>query len=283
MRIIQIVLIVVLLFAPFFAFADMGSEGVNADFVPQPAMLKPYNDVDLSGKNELEFSWSPYEGSRMDRQYYEFKLYKGYQTVEKTLIFEKEVDPNFSGIKIDAGMFEIGQVYTWTLRQAYNSIRKSQKSHAIFKVIKRGVLMKITSPSFENSKPIPAKFTCDAENVNPSLNIEGIPSNAKSLALIVDDPDAPVGIWIHWVVYDMPVSPIIKENSVPGTLGITSSGKTNYSGPCPPSGVHRYFFKIYALDKKLNLPQGISKADLLKVMQGHILGEAELVGLYKRK
>lgn len=143
--------------------------------------------------------------------------------------------------------------------------------------------MKLSSPAFENNKFIPAKFTCDADNISPQLSIENIPKTAKSLALIVDDPDAPMGTWVHWVVYDMPVAPRINENSVPGTLGITSSGKKPYSGPCPPSGVHRYFFKIYALDEKLNLLQGLDKAGLLKAMKGHILDEAELIGLYKRK
>jgi len=143
--------------------------------------------------------------------------------------------------------------------------------------------MKLTSTAFENNKFIPSKFTCDADNISPGLEIENIPQAAKSLVLIVDDPDAPVGTWVHWVVYDIPITRHIDENSVPGTLGVTSSGESNYSGPRPPSGVHRYFFKIYALDEKLNLAQGFNKAQLLKAMDGHILDEVELVGLYKRK
>jgi len=143
--------------------------------------------------------------------------------------------------------------------------------------------MQLTSPEFKHNGFIPAKFTCEGEDVNPALMINGVPEGTKSLALIMDDPDAPIGTWVHWVVFDMPVIPKIDENSVPGKLGITNSGKNNYHGPCPPSGTHRYFFKIYCLDTKLNLAQGISKGQLEKAMQGHVLDKAELVGLYKRK
>lgn len=142
--------------------------------------------------------------------------------------------------------------------------------------------MKITSPEFKNNQPIPKKFTCEGEDINPALVIEDIPQETKSLALIVDDPDAPIGTWVHWVVFDIPATSRIQENSVPGKLGITNSGKRDFHGPCPPSGTHRYFFKIYALDTLLNLKEGISKGALEKAMQGHILGKAELVGLYKR-
>ncbi len=143
--------------------------------------------------------------------------------------------------------------------------------------------MKITSPDFENNNFIPGKFTCDGENINPGLIIEGIPEGAKTLALIVDDPDAPSGMWVHWVVYDIPVAgSIIGENTVPGEQGTTSSGKQAYGGPCPPSGTHRYFFKVYALDTALNLKEGVKKSDVEKAMQGHILEESELMGLYKR-
>lgn len=142
--------------------------------------------------------------------------------------------------------------------------------------------MQITSPEFKHNEIIPAKFTCEGEDVNPTLVIDGIPENAKSLALIMDDPDAPIGVWVHWVVFDIPVVSRIEENSVPGKLGITNSGRKDYQGPCPPSGTHRYFFKIYALDTKLNLSEGISKGKLEQALQGHILDKAELVGLYKR-
>ena len=119
------------------------------------------------------------------------------------------------------------------------------------------------------------------QDISP-LVIEGVPSQAKSLALIVDDPDAPSGTWVHWVVYDIPLLPRIEEHSVPGKLGANDSGGRDYGGPCPPSGTHRYFFKLYALDKIFNAAEGISKKDLEKMMQGHIVEKAELVGLYKR-
>ena len=143
--------------------------------------------------------------------------------------------------------------------------------------------MKLSSPQFTNNAMMPKKFTCEGDEVNPELILEDIPSNAKSLALIVDDPDAPRGIWVYWVVFNIPVIERIEENSIPGTQGSNDSGKNGYHGPCPPSGTHRYFFKIYALDKKLDLNPGAGKAELEKAMQGHILDKAELVGLYKRE
>jgi len=143
--------------------------------------------------------------------------------------------------------------------------------------------MKLTSSEFENNKPLPAKFTCEGAGVNPALIIEDISQQAQSLALIIDDPDAPRGTFVHWVVFNIPVVSRIEENSIPGKQGINDSGESTYCGPCPPSGTHRYFFKIYALDCALNLKEGITKQDLEKAMQGHILGNAELVALYKRK
>ena len=143
--------------------------------------------------------------------------------------------------------------------------------------------MEITSPAFKHNEHIPAKYTCEGEDINPELIISGIPDGAKSLALIMDDPDAPIGVWVHWVVFDIPLVSSIEENSVPGKLGITNSGRGNYHGPCPPSGTHRYFFKIYALDAQLNLKPGIPKGQLEKAMQGHILDSAELIGLYKKQ
>jgi len=143
--------------------------------------------------------------------------------------------------------------------------------------------MRLSSPAFEHNGPIPGKFTCQGEGVNPALIIEGIPPEAKSLALIVDDPDAPGGDFVHWVVYDIPVTAGIEENSIPGKQGVNSSGRTNYASPCPPTGTHRYFFKVYALDKMLNLEEGLRKADLEKAIASRILEKAELIGLYKKK
>jgi Raf kinase inhibitor-like YbhB/YbcL family protein len=142
--------------------------------------------------------------------------------------------------------------------------------------------MKIVSPSFKNNEKMPARYTYDGEDINPSLEIENLPIGTKSLALIVDDPDAPMKTWVHWVLYDIPPSGHIGEDSIPGKQGINDSGGKDYHGPCPPSGTHRYYFKVYALDKVLALNEGISKADLEKAMQGSILSSAELVGLYKR-
>ncbi|MDD5167167.1 MAG: YbhB/YbcL family Raf kinase inhibitor-like protein [Candidatus Omnitrophica bacterium] len=142
--------------------------------------------------------------------------------------------------------------------------------------------MRIKSPEFKHNELIPAKFTCEGSDINPGFIIEDVPGQAKSLALIVDDPDAPRGTWVHWVVFDIPVTANIAENSVPGKQGINDSGRKDYHGPCPPSGTHRYFFKIYALDTMLNLKEGISKKELENAMAGHILDKAELIGLYKR-
>jgi len=144
------------------------------------------------------------------------------------------------------------------------------------------LIMELTSSEFGNNSAIPLKFTCQGESVNPPLDIEQIPENTQSLALIVDDPDAPGGTFVHWVVYDLPVNRRIEQASVPGTQGSNDGGGVSYVGPCPPSGTHRYFFKIYALDTVLNLDEGISKSSLESAMRGHILAQAELVGLYKK-
>ena len=145
-----------------------------------------------------------------------------------------------------------------------------------------GDTMKMTSPTFGHNQMIPKKYTCQGEDMSPPLKIEGIPQGTKSLALIIDDPDAPMGTWVHWVVFDIPMTGEIAENSIPGKQGHNDFGKNDYGGPCPPSGTHRYFHKIYALDTVLNLKEGITKKALEKAMEGHILDQAELVGLYKK-
>jgi len=145
-----------------------------------------------------------------------------------------------------------------------------------------GGSVKLTSTAFENNGYIPKKFTADGENVNPSIEISNIPEGTQSLALIVDDPDAPMGTWVHWVVFNIPVTSRIEENSIPGKQGVNDFGMQDYGGPSPPSGTHRYFFKIYALDTELDLPEGITKQDLEEAMQGHILSQTELIGLYSR-
>jgi len=151
-------------------------------------------------------------------------------------------------------------------------------------IVGKGELaMKLSSPSFEHNAFIPIKFSCQGDGINPSLSIEGIPEETKSLALIVDDPDAPGGDFVHWVVFDIPIVSRIEENSVPGKQGVNSLGKLDYVSPCPPKGVHRYFFKIYALDTILNLKSSITKIDLEAAMVGCILGKAELIGLYQKQ
>jgi len=143
--------------------------------------------------------------------------------------------------------------------------------------------MKLESLEFENNGFIPKKFTCDGEDINPGLIIEDVPEETKRLALIVDDPDAPMGTWVHWVVFNIHVTDVIEENTVPGTQGTNDFRKLEYGGPCPPSGTHRYFFKLYALDEKLhNIEEGCKKKELEEVMEGHILATAELIGLYER-
>jgi len=143
-------------------------------------------------------------------------------------------------------------------------------------------IMRLSSPEFKHNAFIPVKFTCQGEAVNPELIIEGIPTQAKSLALIMDDPDAPSGDFVHWVVYDIAVTGRIEEDSIPGKQGVNSSGGSDYVGPCPPTGAHRYFFKVYALDKMLDLYDGADKQALEEAMKGHILAQGELVGLYGR-
>lgn len=146
--------------------------------------------------------------------------------------------------------------------------------------------MNLTSPAFTNNSNLPAKHTCDGQRINPPLTISEVPANAQSLALISDDPDAPGGTFVHWVVWNIdPKTTEIKENNVPvgANLGNTSFGTTGYGAPCPPSGTHRYYFKIYALDIKLDLTPNAGADNLQKAMQGHILDSAEIIGLYQRK
>jgi Raf kinase inhibitor-like YbhB/YbcL family protein len=146
-----------------------------------------------------------------------------------------------------------------------------------------GAPMKLSSPSFKSGESIPRQFTCEGESINPPLAIENIPPGTKSLALIVEDPDA-AGTFIHWVAYDIMVTERIDENSTAGIAGLNSAGKTGYTGPCPPAGpAHRYFFRLYALDTMLHMPGGLSKSRLEKAMKTHILAETELMGRYRKQ
>ncbi|MBN2297543.1 MAG: YbhB/YbcL family Raf kinase inhibitor-like protein [Deltaproteobacteria bacterium] len=151
--------------------------------------------------------------------------------------------------------------------------------------------MELSSQAFAPGATVPPKYTCDGRNVSPPLSWSGLPEGTRSVALICDDPDAPAGTWVHWVYYDLAleiqelpedIEPMGKP-AAGGTQGINDFGNLGYGGPCPPSGTHRYFFKLYALDTELNLPPGITKKELLDAMKGHILGQAEMIGRYKRK
>lgn len=143
--------------------------------------------------------------------------------------------------------------------------------------------MKLTSPVFQHQGGIPSKYTCDGDGVSPPLSISGIPENAKSLALVSDDPDAPVGTFVHWVAWNIPPDTAqIPENHKFQNEGITDFGRKGWGSPCPPSGAHRYFFKLYALDTVLSLPPTARKKDLENAMKGHVLAEAQLVGIYRR-
>ncbi len=152
--------------------------------------------------------------------------------------------------------------------------------------------IQITSAAFADGQPIPAKYTCDGNDVSPPLQWTNAPANTKSFALICDDPDAPVGTWVHWVLYDLPPNTTELPEDVAKTQvisngakqGLNSWPRLGYGGPCPPPGKpHRYFFKIYALDQMLNLKPGSTKKDLLKVMEGHVLAEGQLMGTYQRR
>ncbi|MEK7083686.1 MAG: YbhB/YbcL family Raf kinase inhibitor-like protein [Patescibacteria group bacterium] len=145
--------------------------------------------------------------------------------------------------------------------------------------------MRLTSPAFQPNASIPSTYTCDGNDMSPPLLFSDVPAEAKSLVLIADDPDVPSGIWVHWVVWNInPKTTEASEGMVPGAgiEGITSFGRRGYGGPCPPSGTHRYVFKLYALDTLLDLPEKASKLDVEGAMDGHVIDSAELIGVYER-
>ena len=141
--------------------------------------------------------------------------------------------------------------------------------------------LSVKSEAFQNNQKIPVKFTCDGEGVNPPLKINGVPLETKSLAIIMEDPDAPSGLFTHWLVWNVSAKGEVLENSVPGVEGTNSSRKTSYSKPCPPSGTHRYIFRVYALDAKLNLDEGANRRELEQAMNDHVIAKGELTGLYR--
>ena len=146
--------------------------------------------------------------------------------------------------------------------------------------------MRVISKAFPPGELIPPRYTCDGKNISPEMRIFEVPESAKSIALIVDDPDAPAGTWVHWLVWNMsPATKIIPEGSVPegAVEGITSFGAAGYGGPCPPSGTHRYFFKLYALDTVFELdPKKTRVGELEYAMERHIISKAETIGTYRR-
>jgi Raf kinase inhibitor-like YbhB/YbcL family protein len=170
----------------------------------------------------------------------------------------------------------------------YNLFLKIFSSVLLLFFAQEIMAMNISSDAFKSDSSIPAKYTCDAENISPSLTWSDIPAEAKSLVLIMDDPDAPRGTWDHWIIYNIPTNAKglpenVKTLPAGAAMGHNSWDKPTYGGPCPPNGEHRYYFKLYALDKMLTLDPGTKKEGVLEAMHGHILGEAELMGRYKRK
>jgi len=151
--------------------------------------------------------------------------------------------------------------------------------------------MKLTSTAFKEGEAIPRGYTCDGANVSPPLEWTGVPKTAKTIAIIADDPDAPAGTWVHWVLYNLAAeglglienTPQIEMLKGSGVQGKNDFGKIGYGGPCPPSGTHRYFFKFYALDSELTLKPGATRAEVEQAMEGHILARAQLMGTYRRQ
>ena len=150
----------------------------------------------------------------------------------------------------------------------------------------------LTSDAFANGQSIPAKYSCVGKNISPGLAWDEPPAGTQSFALIVDDPDAPAGTWVHWVLFNIPANtrelqedlPISGKNADPKAIyvGKNSSGNSRYDGPCPPSGTHRYYFKLYALDTTLSLQPGVTKDQLLTEMKGHLLAQGELMGTFSK-
>jgi len=154
------------------------------------------------------------------------------------------------------------------------------------KEVRKMEKLTVTSAVFAEGAAIASKYTCDGEDVNPPLTISATPAGTRSLALIMDDPDAPVGTWVHWVAWDIPPQTReIPENGIPAGAkqGRNDWKRNNYGGPCPPSGTHRYYFKLYALDTTLTLAPSATKADLERTMQGHVLAAGQLMGTYKKR
>lgn len=142
------------------------------------------------------------------------------------------------------------------------------------------IKISLTSDELENGDQMPQRFTCDGENINPALHVGNLPPQTVSMVLLLEDPDAPTGTWTHWLLWNIPPQETIEENTSEGVLGKNDFGSILYNGPCPALGVHRYFFRIYALDISLELAAGSTREELLKAMEFHIIGSGELMALY---
>ena len=188
-------------------------------------------------------------------------------------------------------IFTTFAVLAFLTLQCQSQAHSHSKQKKTLKKTGKAVTMVLTSSAFEEGAMIPSKFTCDGENVSPALSWSGAPAGVKTFALIADDPDAPMGTWVHWVIFNIPDSVNHLAEAVPAVPTLPNGAvqgkndfrKIGYGGPCPLGGVHRYFFKLYALDTRLALQPGSTKAELLKAMEGHILAQAQLMGRYSRK
>lgn len=173
--------------------------------------------------------------------------------------------------------------------QCQSKTAKNKEEKTVQK--RKETVMVLESSAFKEGGMIPSRYTCDGANVSPALHWKNAPQGVRSFALIADDPDAPMGTWVHWVIYNIPDSVTALPEAVPpvtrldnGALqGKNDFRKIGYGGPCPPGGVHRYFFKLYALDAPLSLSAGATKAEVLRAMEGHILAQAQLMGRYQRR
>jgi len=178
----------------------------------------------------------------------------------------------------------------WMLIGVMSLVCLGSHGHAL-SAPKGGRAMKIFSSAFKDGQRIPSKYTCDGEDISPPLEWESVPDGTRSFSLICDDPDAPVGTWVHWVVYDIPPeAKKLGENTAPEResasgmrQGKNGWARIGYGGPCPPSGSHRYYFKLYALDAESGLKPGATKEQLLQSMKGHVLAETQLMGTYSRQ
>lgn len=206
-----------------------------------------------------------------------------------------ESQKNIRLILIILGFFACVDAFAWYLAATTMQHQQDQKQQAAQNLSQEQTFantsianntMKIQSTFFQNNGTLDSAFTCDGENINPPLQISEVPQNTKSLTLIVDDPDAPSGDWVHWLVWNIdPQTQEISQNSVPvgAVQGQTDFGQNKWSGPCPPSGSHHYHFKLYALDTMLQIPETFKKAELLEAIKTHVIAQTELIGMYQRK